>query len=788
MIWRGCLLALLLGFASVQAEPSPGWNGLGPLRAQGPGSWSSPVGGLQVSWVDDTTVHVQAWRGAHPLPSCLALDSPPPEQSRAFSPISRGWTCPGASLTVEVSGQGCITFRNRKGGVICQDHPDFPMAFGGGGFRVWKKSPLDEHYFGLGDRPGPLDRREQSCTLWNTDAYLWQESTDPLYKSIPFFLALRGGQAYGIYLNNSYRSNFDFQKQLRDGYSFGSEGGRLDYYFFAGPEPKAVLRGYTRVVGRMPLPPLYSLGYQQSRGSYMGESVVRAVADKIRQHRIPCDVLYLDGDYKDKARPFSVDAHLFPDLKSLFSDLKKQGFRTVMSLDPYLAYQPGHQDFEFGRRHGYFARLPDGQPYVGKVWPGSVVFGDFANPQMRRWWGGLHQPFVEAGVGGIWDDMNEPAAFYRRDKTVPLQVLHQSPRGPVTHREFHNLLGLFHTRATYEGLLRLRPGQRPFVLTRSGFAGSWRFAATWTGDNSASWDHMRNSLTQVLNLGVSGYAFCGCDIGGFSGTPGPELLTRWMQLGAYCPLYRNHSDGTTREREPWVDGEEHEAARRFAIEERYRLLPYVYSCVEECHRTGVPWVRPMFLEFPDQEKVVTLGEQFLLGPWLLVAPKVHDYAAPYAVRLPRGKWYEAHTDAVFQGDASHTVDPKLGELPMFVRAGAILLRQPLVQSTGEKPQGLLEVDCYAGEAGQQELYLDDGLTVGGPWLRWPMKLRPQARRGVLLEMEAPKGEFQPWFSQVCVRFHGLGERPWVEVDGGPAQRSSEVVVPLGAHQVKARPD
>lgn len=726
-------------------------------------------GSLWVSLCTPEMVRVRARPGRSSQPwdeTSIAIEKRPPSAPLRFLPTSQGWQLQGGRFRLQLQRQDArLRIQDSQGRLLLEDR--LPITFERQGFRVVHASSLDDHYFGLGDKPGALDRRNQSCTLWNSDAYMWQESTDPLYKSMPFYLGFRQGRCWGLYLDNTHRSQFEFQKQFRDAYSFACEGGQLDYYVMAGPSSKDVLRQYTALLGRMPLPPLWSLGYQQSRGSYIPESAVRQVAQKLRERAIPCDVLYLDGDYKDGARPFTVDRKLFPNFEKLIGELQALHLKTVISLDPYLAKHPGDAAYDQALARGYLATRPNGQVYYGKVWPGLVAWADFANPEVRAWWGGLHRPFVLAGVRGIWDDMNEPAAFYRADKTVPLDVRHQLAGRRTDQREIHNVFGMLNSRATFEGLQKLRPELRPFVLARSGFSGSWRYAATWTGDNSASWNHLRLSVPQLLNLGVSGFSLAGADIGGYSGNPSPALLTRWMQLGALNPLFRNHSDGTTREREPWVDGPEHEAARKQAIELRYRLLPYFYAAMEECSRNGVPLMRPMFLEFPQEPRLVTLADQYMLGSQLLVAPVLQEDPAGYNVQLPKGDWYDLLSGQKQVGPTLK-LKPELAEIPIFARAGSILPVQPLVQSCEQAPEGPLELWLHAGASGDCQLYFDDGETTRyqkGDFWRCPVRMECSPSTLKLL-LQTPRGRFRPWFQSIRLRVRGFTPQNWT-LDGQP---------------------
>ncbi|MBI3549860.1 MAG: glycoside hydrolase family 31 protein [Elusimicrobia bacterium] len=714
-----------------------------------------------------------------------------------------------------------LAFLDASGRLLSEDLPWRPAAFSGTSFRVWKSLPENERYYGMGDKAGPLDRREMAFVNWNSDVFGWQESTDPLYKSIPFFLAMRDGRAYGLYLDNTHRSHFDFGKSARGALAFGADDGQLDYYFFAGPHPKRVIEDFTALTGRTPLPPLFSLGYQQCRYSYYPESQVREIATEFRKRKIPADVIYLDIDYQQDNRPFTVDRERFPKFEGMIQDLKEAGFKTVAITDLHLAKLPGYKPYDQGMKGDYFVKNPDGSVYVGKVWPGDSVFPDFTRAEVRKWWGTLYSDFIQIGIRGFWNDMNEPAIFERADKTMPLETVHRvddgkgvslasadrdpelandlrdalsqrpvesgasAPRaakepagrdaGPARgrktdHREIHNVFGMENARATYEGLLKLSPGVRPFVLTRAAFAGAWRYAASWTGDNSATWNHMRMSVPNLLSLGVSGYALVGDDIGGFAGSPTPELLTRWTQLGAFNPVFRNHAAKGTRMREPWVDGPEHEAIRKRYIEERYRLLPYIYTRMEETSRTGVPLMRPMFLEFPKDGSLAGNGDQFMFGGALLVAPKIVEFSGPYEVRLPEGDWYDYWTGEKRHGGQTISVDPPLDALPVFVRGGTVLPRQPVVQHVGETPLGPLELRVYPGADCRGDVYMDDGETFAykkGDALRAAFSCDAQPER-LDVTLSAPEGSFKPELKSVQVVAYGVSKAREVAIDGKAA--------------------
>ncbi|WP_206859641.1 glycoside hydrolase family 31 protein [Lysobacter changpingensis] len=673
-----------------------------------------------------------------------------------------------------------VDFVDGNGRTLLADEASLPLAWlpgeHGTRVRVWKSMPEDEHYYGLGDKAGPLDRRGRAFAMWNRDAYSWQGHTDPLYKSIPFFIGLRGGIAYGVFFDNTHRSSFDFGTESDGVLSFGAEGGALDYYFIAGPQPAQVIERYTALTGRTPLPPLWSLGFQQSRYSYNPEAKVREIAKQLREHRIPADAIYLDIDYQKGYAPFTVDRAQFPGFERMIADLRGEGLRTVLITDLHIKHDPGngYAAFDSGLRADAFIRNPDGSLYVGEVWPGDAVFPDFTLSRVRGWWGGLYRDFAAMGAAGYWNDMNEPAVFDGPGGTMPLDTPHRMDDGTTReHREIHNVYGMLNARATYEGLLELQPARRPFVLTRAAYAGAQRYAATWTGDNTASWHHLAQSTPNLLSLGLSGMALAGDDVGGFIGSPPPDLLTRWFQLGAFNPVFRNHAATDTRPHEAWVDGPQHEVLRREAIELRYRLMPYLYTAAEENARTGMPIMRPVFLRYPQAEAFYSNDRDFLFGGDLFVAPVVDERLDAHAVSLPPGAWYAFGTSQRFVASKEPVrIDPRPSRTPLYARAGAIVPMQALVQHTGEVPAGPLELQVYLPEAGSEEcrgaLYQDDGETFGyrdGKFLRVTYACSAEAAVASVSAQVAHDG-FTPWWSATRVTMFGVPQRPSaVRVDG-----------------------
>ncbi len=701
-----------------------------------------------------------------------------------------------ASLRITVNrSTGLLTLLARDGHVLQRDAE--PMQFRGKRFRLAKAMPADEHYFGLGDKTGAFDRRDQAFRMWNTDSYGWQESTDPLYKSIPFYLGYRAGTSLGVLIDNTWPSSFDFGKTLTNTFEYRAEGGPVDVYLLYGPSAKQVLANYAWLTGPTPLPPLWALGFQQSRYSYMSQERVLEVADRLRKDNIPADAIYLDIDYQDRNRPFTINKQAFPNLSGMIATLHNEKFHVVAITDLHIADVPGQNYFPFdsGIAGDHFLKNVDGSLFVGPVWPGPSVFPDFTQESTRTWWGSLYKHFTKLGIDGFWNDMNEPSVFNSL-KTMPNTVVHRIDEPGfesrnATHQEIHNVYGMENSRATFEGQLVLKQDVRPFVLTRASYAGGQRYAATWTGDNSSTWNHLRLTTSMLKNLGLSGFSLAGADVGGYAGTPSPELLTKWIEIAAFQPIDRDHAEKGTGDHEPWAGGPDQEAIRRRFIEERYKLLPYLYTVMEEGTHTGLPLLRPLFMEFPDatadrhpMDIDIPSSGEFMVGPDLLVAPPPSpDEPNDYDAQLPSSGWYDfwtgQHLNAAppVQGSSGDLVQnsalaaaatttrihPELGDLPVFVRPGAIIPIQPLVESTSQQPEGPLTLRVFPGPQCEGVIYQDDGKTFAykrGEFLRMRFTCELLPQNGALaIHISGHEGQYTAWWKEIAVEINGFTTKP-----------------------------
>ncbi len=618
---------------------------------------------------------------------------------------------------------GGVKLRTVAGRLLMQDAPEQgPICKADGSLLSLKTLPPDEYYYGFGERSGLLEKRGRRYTCWNCDPgdtnFDHGPGADQLHLSIPFFMALRpqkGG--YGLFFNNTFKTVFDAGHTQPDFLSMEAYGGELDYYLFYGPDPANIVECYTELTGRTPLPPRWALGYHQSRWGYYPETKVREIVTTFRNRKIPLDAIHLDIDYMDDYRVFTWNKAHFSDPGKLIEELKALGVKVVTIIDPGVKYDPDNHYpvYEEGVENDYFIRGVDGDLFHGYVWPGDTVFPDFAKQDVRKWWGDLHRSLSELGVLGIWNDMNEPALVSAPFGTpgklvdIPGNAPQGDPAERTSHAEVHNVYGLLENISSYEGMRRLQPERRPFNLTRAGFAAIQKWAAVWTGDNLAIWEHLEMAMAQLCNMGLSGVSFAGTDIGGFHWHSNGELWARWIELGVFFPFSRGHSINSVRQKEPWVWGERIEKIARQYIELRYQLLPYLYTLFEESSRKGSPILRPLLYEFYTDPQTLELSDQVMLGSGLLLAPVYRPGVQYRHVYLPGGHWYDFWSGKLIREEHILAYAP-LEVLPLYVRAGTVLPVGPVMQYSEERPLDRLTLEIYLDQQGAASgrLYEDDG--------------------------------------------------------------------------------
>ena len=678
-------------------------------------------------------------------------------------------------LTVRIrKADGGLEFLTAAGRMLCADaegmgHRTHERT---GDEVVWvlKHMPDEAHFFGLGDKPCALNMRGHRFEMWGADHYKFTPDSDPLYKSIPFFICLNNGTQYGIFFNNTMRSYFDFGKERKDRLLFGADGGVMDYYFIEGEDALDTVQIYTRLTGLPPMPPLWALGYHQSKWSYYPERVVTELADTLRAHRIPCDAIHLDIHHMKQWQSFTWDRVRFPDPPGLIRRLGDSGFKVVTIVNPGIKINPDNYVWRSGFEHNVFCRRHDGALLEAEVWPGLCTFPDFTSPTTRDWWAELfHRQVGEYGVRGVWADMNEPVIF--PDHTFPDDTRHVYDGYACSHLKAHNIYGQCMAQATRRGMEKSAPERRPFVLSRSGFAGLQRWAATWTGDNDSDWENLKMANLMIQRLSASGISFCGADTGGFLGLPTPELYCRWMQMAAFHVFFRNHNSGEFGGREPWVFGPEVEATVRRAIEHRYRLLPYLYTLFYHYSVEGTPIIRSLCLMYPENTDTYWRSSEFFLGPALYIVPVHHPGQSGRSLYLPPGHWYSFWDDTPAPAaGAEATVPTPLEYIPAYVAGGYVVPRWPVQQYVGEQevPPCSLELwwapDCEV----ESTLYEDAGdgtAHLRGAYLLHRFTYRAYGRALSLTHRR--EGQFPQRRSVYTLVLHAMpaGGEPVLRVDG-----------------------
>ena len=646
-----------------------------------------------------------------------------------------------------------LSFYDKNGALLSEEDKSFGTSWIGDQTTVYRRLQPCERFVGLGEKTGNLDRTGSAYTNWNTDHFAYPVNADPLYLSVPFFMGMHGGLAYGLFLDNSSRSVFNFGASNSRFSFFSAEFGPMRYFFIHGTSIRKIIEAYTWLTGRMPLPPIWSLGYQQCRYSYMTFAEVIRIAETFREKNIPCDVIYLDIHHMDAYKSFTWDRRRFGRPASRIRKLKKLGFRVVTILDPGIKVEKGYHVYESGKAHEAFLKYPDGEDYAAEVWPGLCVFPDFTNPRARAWWGRMLEDFIQDGVEGFWNDMNEPATW---GQCVPelLEFDYDGIRAP--HKTARNVYGLQMARSTYEGARKGMQGRRPFVLTRSGFAGVQNYAAVWTGDNVSSDDHMLLGARLINSLGLSGIAFAGNDVAGFEGEADPALFARWISTAVFTPFVRGHTMLNSRSAEPWSFGEEAESVAKRYIRLRYMLLPYIYSTFYECSRDGMPVCRSLAIDYAEDQKIYDrrYQHQYLFGESFLVAPvsSTTEIAKAY---LPKGDWYDFYSDKYEKGPNEIFVETPLGKIPVFVKAGAVIPMQSKVGRNSEFGSDCMALHIYRGNADSSFVYYeDDGISFDyekGIYYKREISLTRDK-----LVFDRPTGKYESRFKRIQIFFHGYG--------------------------------
>jgi len=663
-----------------------------------------------------------------------------------------------------------FSFYDHNENLLNKDDEGFGTSLIGEQITTYKEMQDGERFIGLGEKTGPLDRKGNGYEHWNLDNFAYGSNSDPLYCSTPFYIGLHNELQYGIYFDNSHKTLFNFGASNDRFSSFSADTGDMNYYFIYDENVARIIEQYTHLTGRMDLPPLWSIGYQQCRYSYYPEHEVTTVAKTFRDKDIPADVIVFDIHYMDKYKIFTWDKERFPDPKGMIDKLKEMGFEVVVMCDPGIKKEKGYAPYESGIKENIFLKYPDGEPYSGEVWPGWCHFPDFTKEQTRDWWKENLKSYTDIGVSGYWNDMNEIATWGHK---LPELIEFDFEGEKATTRKGRNIYGLQMAKSTYEGTKSLL-GKRPFNLTRSGFSGIQRYAAVWTGDNVASDEHMLLGVRLVNSMGLTGISFAGYDVGGFAGNASEHLFARWVQIGAFSPFFRGHSMINSRDSEPWAYGEEVEEISRNYIALRYRMMAYIYSLFYESTITGLPVVRSLAIDYTHDNNIYdhAFHNQYLFGPSILVAP-VESYKDLVKVYLPKGDWYNFYTDKLETGGKVIISECDIEQLPLFVKESAIIPFYPDAHTNTSQKGEVLELHIYHGKKSNSfTLYQDDGASYNYENGEYEKRSISYEAKNNTIKISAAEGNYESSIKELKLILHGFEEDSY-NVKGESIQADNE---------------
>ncbi|QEC67902.1 glycoside hydrolase family 31 protein [Panacibacter ginsenosidivorans] len=644
-----------------------------------------------------------------------------------------------------------IIFRDKQGDILNEDAD--ATGFAGDRVTAYKQLQDGERFIGMGEALGNLDRRGSGITLNNTDNYKYSDPRVPMYSSIPFYMGIHHNLVYGLFFNNTYKAFFNFGLSTPFT-SVSFDGGDMDYFFMYDTSVAKIIEHYTSLTGRTQLPPMWSLGYQQSRCTYYPQDKVMWIAETFRRKQIPIDGIVLDADYQLGYEPFRTNTQRFPDLPKLSSDLKKMNIELTASVYPGVNIDSSYDSYTDGLKKNIFIKTTDDKPFQTEIAPLKVHLPDYTNAKAREWWIDKMQWMKTNGINGYWNDMNEPAVG---GSYLPDNLVFDFDGRKATAAEAKNVYGFQMARSSYEAALKNNNTQRPFVLTRSGFAGVQRYSAMWSGDNMATDEGLMTSVLLNTQFGISGVPFVGYDIGGYIGDGNKNLYTRWIEVGIFSPYCRNHREFFGAANEPWAYGEEAEAISKTYIGFRYQMMPYIYSAFYEASQTGLPVQRSLSINYPFDGNVYELNYQyqFLFGDAILVAPLTSKETSK-KIYLPHGDWYNIYTDKKITAPKEFTQETPACQLPIYIKASAIIPMQSLVQSTKQKPADTLFLHVYYGkEKNTFTYYEDDGNTMAyknGNFCKRNIEFDPISKQ---LIVSAQEGTYTSDFHNIKLMLHGF---------------------------------
>jgi alpha-glucosidase len=611
----------------------------------------------------------------------------------------------------------------------------------------------DTEIYGLGQTMGTMNKRGARYRMYAIDDFQHTPEKESLYGSHPFFIWKSKTEVFGVFVDYPGEVIFDVGFSDSNLLTITTATPNLDFYFLKGSSVKELTKSFLTLVGKPFLPPRWSFGYHQSRWGYVTQADVETIVGKFETHQIPLDAVYLDLDYMDDFKVFTISQERFPKFTNMISTFKSKGVRVAPIIDPGVKIEKGYEVYEEGIEHQLFITGKDGKPFQASVWPGLTHFPDFMNPKARAWWGSKYKILHDMGIDGFWNDMNEPAIFYSpegleksvktlvdtttKDKNLGIKFLalmddvkksqnsrddmksmfHQTEsHGKVSQDLVHNMFGMKMAEAVKDGYDSFAPDVRYHLLSRSTYIGQHRFSGMWTGDNASWWEHLKLNIQHMCSLGLCGFYYGGADIGGFSYDSSGELLTRWNQLAVYMPLFRNHSNLFCKQQEPWAFDADTLDYSRNSIRFRYALLPYLYGSYIEALESAEPPVRMLGFDFEHDARARGTDDQFLCGESLLAAPILSSQARGRMVYLPGTSYlhwnvskYEDRSAVKVLPAGDHYIAAPLGTTPLFVRENTLLPLAEPGRNSDSFGTGLVVLGLVTDQA-SFTLHWDDGVS------------------------------------------------------------------------------
>ena len=662
----------------------------------------------------------------------LRLTSPAwgPNPSQAGLTLPRRAT--RGTVSAEVDPSLALTLKDAEGRVLLRAPSRQAVGVSGESSLFLFEHQEGDQFYGMGEKLLGLELSGKQSKFWNTDAFgdfhwkeIFEDRVDPLYASIPYLILKRGNTYLGLLLDNPHATfvntgamlqaaggQMNLGEPARKTILIGSERGPSDLYVLVGPSLAELTRKLQNLVGRTPLPPVWALGYHQCRWGYKSDQDLMELDRMFSRHGIPCDGLWIDIDYMDAYKVFTVQKKLFPNLKGTLKELAARGRKMIPIIDPGVKKLKGYPVYDDGRRRQVFCQNPQDGEFIGLVWPGETAFPDFSLPQARAWWAKLVQQFAENGIRGAWIDMNDPSTGAVQNDAMRFN------HGKAPHDTFHNQYASGMAQATRAGFEAAHPGQRAFVISRSGYTGISKYAAIWTGDNCSNYHNLRLAIPCSLNLALSGVPFNGPDIGGFAGDCTSELLRDWQKAGFLFPFCRNHTSCGTRRQEPWAHDKLTLKLVTHYVRLRYKLRPYLYQLFQRQAAEGEAILRPLFYDFADRAEwpLGKIEDQFMVGPSIMQAPVVWEKAKSRELLLPGdGAWWSALDARWIKGPRRLKASPGPLQTPLYVREGSIVPMAPGEPKDNRYDGSRVEAHVFLRRAGggtaQTTYTWDDGDTL-----------------------------------------------------------------------------